>query len=142
MYLKNIAVLITHARIVVQPGRTLRSGRRGRWFESSQSDQNVYSWQLLESPSAHVPLFVHFAEGLSAYLRTLSTFWFFICTILRILDPLNIFAEGLSAYWRTLSTLWLLQCFSKSCFIKFFTKKIFSRGVFLGLSVYRCFLVF
>ena len=25
-------------RIVVQPGRTLRSGRRGRWFESSQSD--------------------------------------------------------------------------------------------------------
>lgn len=26
-------------RIVVQPGRTLRSGRRGRWFESSQSDQ-------------------------------------------------------------------------------------------------------
>ena len=27
-------------RIVVQPGRTLRSGRRGRWFESSQSDQS------------------------------------------------------------------------------------------------------
>ena len=28
-------------RIVVQPGRTLRSGRRGRWFESSQSDQQT-----------------------------------------------------------------------------------------------------
>ena len=28
-------------RIVVQPGRTLRSGRRGRWFESSQSDQDT-----------------------------------------------------------------------------------------------------
>ena len=26
-------------RIVVQPGRTLRSGRRGRWFESSHFDQ-------------------------------------------------------------------------------------------------------
>ena len=26
-------------RNVVQPGRTLRSGRRGRWFESSHSDQ-------------------------------------------------------------------------------------------------------
>lgn len=25
-------------RIVVQPGRTLRSGRRGRWFESSHPD--------------------------------------------------------------------------------------------------------
>ncbi len=25
-------------RNVVQPGRTLRSGRRGRWFESSHSD--------------------------------------------------------------------------------------------------------
>ena len=28
-------------RIVVQPGRTLRSGRRGRWFESSQSDHQI-----------------------------------------------------------------------------------------------------
>ena len=28
-------------RIVVQPGRTLRSGRRGRWFESSQSDHQT-----------------------------------------------------------------------------------------------------
>mgnify|MGYP006978224198 FL=1 len=28
-------------RIVVQPGRTLRSGRRGRWFESSQSDHKI-----------------------------------------------------------------------------------------------------
>ena len=27
-------------RSVVQPGRTLRSGRRGRWFESSHSDQS------------------------------------------------------------------------------------------------------
>ena len=27
-------------RNVVQPGRTLRSGRRGRWFESSHSDHN------------------------------------------------------------------------------------------------------
>ncbi len=27
-------------RNVVQPGRTLRSGRRGRWFESSHSDQH------------------------------------------------------------------------------------------------------
>ena len=25
-------------RIVAQPGRALRSGRRSRWFESSQSD--------------------------------------------------------------------------------------------------------
>lgn len=34
-------------RIVVQPGRTLRSGRRGRWFESSQSDQKKQNLPFL-----------------------------------------------------------------------------------------------
>ena len=31
--------VVSDFRNVVQPGRTLRSGRRGRWFESSHSDQ-------------------------------------------------------------------------------------------------------
>ena len=30
--------MLSKFRNVVQPGRTLRSGRRGRWFESSHSD--------------------------------------------------------------------------------------------------------
>ena len=42
-------------RIVVQPGRTLRSGRRGRWFESSQSDHKkppfmgVFLWSQIRA---------------------------------------------------------------------------------------------
>lgn len=32
--------VVSDFRNVVQPGRTLRSGRRGRWFESSHSDHN------------------------------------------------------------------------------------------------------
>ncbi len=55
LYLKNIVVLIRHARIVVQPGRTLRSGRRGRWFKSSQSDQ----LEKIKSDTEKYPLFLY-----------------------------------------------------------------------------------
>ena len=34
-----------HCRDVAQPGRALRSGRRGRWFKSSRPDQGLqFSW--------------------------------------------------------------------------------------------------
>ncbi len=33
-------------RSVAQPGRALRSGRRGRWFEPSHSDQKKYNTAL------------------------------------------------------------------------------------------------
>ncbi|GEM_PF-1885378 len=36
--------MFVEQRNVVQPGRTLRSGRRGQWFESTRSD---HIWRLL-----------------------------------------------------------------------------------------------
>ena len=41
---------VTVCRDVAQPGRALRSGRRGRWFKSSRPDHDFNKLRLLELP--------------------------------------------------------------------------------------------
>jgi hypothetical protein len=40
-------MILNNFRDVAQPGSALRSGRRGRWFESSHPDQAVQNFERL-----------------------------------------------------------------------------------------------
>ena len=42
------------------------------WFVKTEKRLVFLNWQLFESPSAHVPLFVRFAEGVSVYIHALK----------------------------------------------------------------------
>lgn len=47
--------MFVEQRNVVQPGRTLRSGRRGQWFESTRSDQ----LEKIKPDTEKYPLFLY-----------------------------------------------------------------------------------
>jgi hypothetical protein len=53
-----MAYFCHHFRGVAQPGSALRSGRRGRWFESSRPDKLVRPW-----PSVRAYYFNFFANS-------------------------------------------------------------------------------